>query len=620
MNKNINLLVVLLSFFITIGINAQAIEEKLDFTLLIYMNGSDLESKHMLATKDIQEMVSSFNPSCTNFKISVLHGGTNKWHLDTKIATDSITYSQITNSGFKKIKSIKNQSIGNSNTLIDFIKYSVKNYPAKKYGIVFWNHGRGSVHGFGYDEIFENDRSLTLLELQNTFNSIAKATILPNNKFEFIGFDACLMGTYEVARSISDYSNYLLASQELEPGEGWDYKFIIDQLSTNNTKVDKEFLTNVIKSYIKSYSEKENILATLSLIDLNTIGRLDSIISKLTLAIDNNLINDKHAFKQKASYRVKSKSFGNPSFQYTAEDMIDLYSFFKEATKSTDSILLNQLKLNLDSIVIYNGVSENLKKETISGLSIYHPYYNKKLAKNLNDYFVINNNEDYKNYLLKFIDELTGLDVQKPITDSDRNLSSDFILNLDKIYLTIRKDDISYGFDTNGVTLNNAGTIVLNYPSDPMLSDQKWNKKWFSLNDVNLPTYLIEKNSKSIIYACPIRLNNNLSELIIRYNLTSDPKQGPYKAQIVGVRENSQNEVSSRIIEIKEGDEIEILGEDTTKQDLTYISLHKFIIYDPKNLIFKKKEMPSGKYEVGFCMIDIYGTKHFTKFEDFIIE
>ncbi|MCR5235609.1 MAG: hypothetical protein K6E34_00220 [Lachnospiraceae bacterium] len=37
--------------------------------------------------------------------------------------------------------------------------------------------------------------------------------------FDFIGFDACLMATVETAYMLSPYADYMIASEEFEPGK-----------------------------------------------------------------------------------------------------------------------------------------------------------------------------------------------------------------------------------------------------------------------------------------------------------------------------------------------------------------------------------------------------------------
>ncbi|HBA51252.1 MAG TPA: hypothetical protein DCZ91_26330 [Lachnospiraceae bacterium] len=76
--------------------------------------------------------------------------------------------------------------------------------------------GGGSVSGYGYDEKFSSSGSMNLSGLTSALKAC-------NVKFNFIGFDACLMATAETALTLSPYADYLIASEETEPGVGWYY-------------------------------------------------------------------------------------------------------------------------------------------------------------------------------------------------------------------------------------------------------------------------------------------------------------------------------------------------------------------------------------------------------------
>lgn len=52
-------------------------------------------------------------------------------------------------------------------------------------------------------------------------------------RFEIIGFDACLMGTLEIAEALKDVGRYLAASQDIEPGGGWDYTSLLNFIAAN---------------------------------------------------------------------------------------------------------------------------------------------------------------------------------------------------------------------------------------------------------------------------------------------------------------------------------------------------------------------------------------------------
>ena len=59
----------------------------------------------------------------------------------------------------------------------------------------------------------------------NQFNlsEINKALKDSGITYDFIGFDACLMATVETALVASNYADYMIASEETEPGVGWYY-------------------------------------------------------------------------------------------------------------------------------------------------------------------------------------------------------------------------------------------------------------------------------------------------------------------------------------------------------------------------------------------------------------
>jgi hypothetical protein len=67
--------------------------------------------------------------------------------------------------------------------------------------------------------------------LPTSTKGLSKGLIYPpgsqtSYKLDIIGFDACLMAMYEVAAALAPYSKFLLGSELLEPGSGWDYKVL----------------------------------------------------------------------------------------------------------------------------------------------------------------------------------------------------------------------------------------------------------------------------------------------------------------------------------------------------------------------------------------------------------
>ena len=90
-------------------------------------------------------------------------------------------------------------NMGIPRTLSEFINYCTTYYPARHYGLIFWDHGAGPVWGYGYDELFDND-GLLLGEFRSAMDNTQFGQ---DHKLDWVGFDACLMGCIENAITAS---------------------------------------------------------------------------------------------------------------------------------------------------------------------------------------------------------------------------------------------------------------------------------------------------------------------------------------------------------------------------------------------------------------------------------
>ncbi|MBR6300497.1 MAG: peptidase C11, partial [Clostridia bacterium] len=196
------------------------------FTLMIYMCGADLESRSAMGTKDLQEMLSAkFGDSV---RVIVYTGGSTNWR-NNLVSSKVNQIWQVKNGQMICLQ--ENAGTGamtNQATLTSFIQYCAKNFKANRYALILWDHGSGSVAGYGYDERNKNSGSMSLAGLDNAFRN-------GGVKFDFIGFDACLMATLENALMTSKYADYLIASEETEPGIGWYYTDWLTALGSNTS-------------------------------------------------------------------------------------------------------------------------------------------------------------------------------------------------------------------------------------------------------------------------------------------------------------------------------------------------------------------------------------------------
>lgn len=180
------------------------------------------------------------------------------------------------------------QDLGDLNTgdpdvLADFITAGIREYPAAHYALIISDHG-ASWPGVGGDESANLD-SLTLGELDQAIGSgLAAAGV---EKLDLLGFDACLMATFEVASTMAAHAQRLVASQELEPGHGWDYTAL--EAAYRGADVD-----GVAAAIIDGFANQALVAGTeneitLSSIDLNNFGIVDDAVSAFAAALSERV-------------------------------------------------------------------------------------------------------------------------------------------------------------------------------------------------------------------------------------------------------------------------------------------------------------------------------------------
>lgn len=210
------------------------------YTVLVYMCGSDLESENSLATLNIDEMC-SLNLN-NNINLILETGGAKKWNESYPISSTEIGRYKVENKQLTKIESKEIANMGDANTLSDFVSWGISQYPADKTALVLWNHG-GAMYGVCFDENYNN-------ALLNSEVYSALESALNNQKLEWVGYDACLMQVQDIAEYNSNFANYMVASQETEPGPGWDWDVWLDALNSNMNISTTDLLTSITNSYV----------------------------------------------------------------------------------------------------------------------------------------------------------------------------------------------------------------------------------------------------------------------------------------------------------------------------------------------------------------------------------
>jgi hypothetical protein len=185
---------------------------------------------------------------------------------------------RVTPGGLEQIADLGEVNMGATQTLSDFISWGVRTYPADRHALIFWDHG-GAWPGFGGDDSTQDHDVLSIAELKAGIKAGMDAASL--KQFALIGYDACLMATYEVALAMRPFGEYLLASEELEPGHGWDYRSL--QVLKQNPASSPLVLGQQIIQGFQAQAQANNTGAniTLSLTDLYALDDLVKAVDQL---------------------------------------------------------------------------------------------------------------------------------------------------------------------------------------------------------------------------------------------------------------------------------------------------------------------------------------------------
>lgn len=353
-------------------------------TIMVYMCGADLESRSGMASKDIQEMLKA--DLGNNINLLIYTGGARQWQNNVVSSTTNQIY-QIKNGKLNLlVDNVGNLPMTKPDTLSSYIKWAATNYPADRFELIFWNHGGGSTGGYGYDEKFSTAGSMSLAGI-NTALKDGGVT------FDFVGFDTCLMATVENALVVSNYADYLVASEETEPGVGWYYTDWLTAFGKNTSMDTLEIGKNIIDSFTNACAQTcPGQKTTLSLIDLaelsQTVPQELADFSKDTA----NMINSDE-YSAVSTARSSSREFASSS----RIDQIDLVDFANRMGTTEAKELADVLK----SSIKYNRTSSNMTNAY--GLSIYFPYkQSSKVDSMVNTYENIGMDEDYAKCIQSF--------------------------------------------------------------------------------------------------------------------------------------------------------------------------------------------------------------------------
>ena len=613
------------------------------WTIFIYLCGTDLESQdgYGMATMDIIQMLDAEGSDNVRFVIQT--GGTSVWQNET-FGTSACERYLLQNQDIELVDSAPLANLGDPSTLADFLNWGVENYASEKMGVVFWDHGGGSITGACLDELFDRD-SLSLAEIND-----ALSKVYPNmtDKFEFIGFDCCLMGTAETANVLATYARYFYGSQETEPGTGWDYtaigNFLAKDPSASGAELGKTLTDSFYNECAQAGQENE---CTFTIIDLEKFDDFTIAFNDYAMQLYNYAQSDLAGIVRGVN---NADNFGgnNRSEGYT--NMVDIGGIVSNCSDYADgSKVLSALK----NCIVYNKNGSNHKKA--SGLSVYYP-----LQLQGSNELGIFSGICISPYYLSLVDMVAkgysdnGYTNEVFFTEDGDWYSEDCECDVyDDSYFdyagegggeesqlitfeikpTVTDDGI-YGFQLDESGLDYTSTveafIYMEYDDDYILTlgetydvladwdsgvfTDNFDGYWLALpNGQLLATYIVGCDEESCVYTSPINLNGERTNLRIVQNSDGVYIEGAWD----GIGENGM--ASREIKHLKAGDKIApiyyIISDSDDEQEFT---ADAYTWAEGDNIVYSY--LPAADYYYGFGIDDIYGDYYISDFVVFSID
>ncbi len=363
--------------------------EPTDTVVLVYMIGSTLESsEEAFASVNLKEMMAAGQLDHT--RVVVQTGGAKKSgtpptdpramqpeNVDWKRLQRYVVHPK----SLEQVEDLGEESwidpslnMASSVAFLDFMDWAVGTYPARRYLVVLWDHGGGINLGIGRDE--NTKWALSMADIGMVLQTAVagrKASI------ELVGFDACLMATAEVAAALVRGSKYMVASQDLEPGSGWDYTSFLRYVDGNPTSTGAEIGAEIVRGYVTKQVAEGNEDLTMSVVDLlsaaSIVSALDGFARILTPYAEFQA-----GWNQIAKGRVRTLDWSTTPLMNSSLDLADLKGLATNvvaeivANLGPDRLLEGQRDALLDAIAA--SVTTNAAHGTdakATGLSIYFP-------------------------------------------------------------------------------------------------------------------------------------------------------------------------------------------------------------------------------------------------------
>ncbi len=559
------------------------------WTLCLYLCGSNLESRQGWATKTIKEITGADIPDNVNVVIET--GGSGKWRNDD-VNADEISRFLVSEGKLEKLGSPQDVSMGEPDTLKDFLLFCQSKYPAGHTAVVLWDHGGGPLEGACYDENNDFD-SLTLSEMDEAF--AAGVLSRDGKKYDIVGFDACLMGSLETAAMLSDDADILVASEEIESGAGWDYTIPLTAMGT--IFAPEEIATQICDGYMKKCeSRKKGSAATLSAIDLSKVQDIRDAVLAAIDSLSTTSGSKLGALRRMAYGSRSAEGFGGATKEEGMSNLIDLKGMAVALSADT---ALNGEGWDKVAEAVDDAVIENVSGAAVSGANGISIWYPRAFVRSeLSDYVYLSPLTGYASTLDDYFKASLG---QIAFSDSGSvdddgkfsvTIAPEAHSSFYNLYVVNRRTDGDY-MDKNVDIYDDWESLTFKYDCSGAVR--------ITLDGMTLDAQVIDYDTDRMIFSCPVQINGEDRHLRIAW-IWDTYESGHY--ELLGVWDGVDADtglVDRMQDELLPGDVVGAISLSTgeLRGSITVAS-------EP---VIDEAPMEPGEYECYFAVIDLHGNE-----------
>lgn len=450
------------------------------------------------------------------------------------------------------------------------------------------------------------------------------------------------MASTEVASILDGYGKYLAASEETEPGEGWDYSVWLKSLSENPTMNAAAVCREIADSYMDFYMKRNldmvapkvmgNLVVTFSVVDIHKAALLNAAYEKMNGEFLKLVADDRSVLADMSRAADKTMRYAGDDYDYY--NTIDLGTYVDYLSETYPDECEEVRKL-LREAVLYKRA--NSYHSDSQGLSIYFPasmgeeyglhiftdyIYNISKNKCTNALYYYKVAGCLNDELKKVASDVTGKDmpvlntkmfydyqkIEPTINNNDIviDVGDDLSASIQGVYLEIANYDedegtITYYGHDDCCSFDGDGNIVASVDGQWFALDGSLLNADLSFSTDETSTYISKVFHNNVLSLMTFTLDNNTGEVVIN-SVSKMPGE-----------EKGEYDPAFRInTELLPGDSIipVLTMQDETGQDLQEIKRNR-VKYKTSSKI-ELVNLPGGDYVQSVVITDMRGDTYYS--------